>query len=164
MGKCYKLIFRYWMNYGIKPTRYVDLWRRVHRIVKATAPLTMLCWAPNAGNGWPYGVTRDYFTAEEFAIMDTNGNGIMDGGDDPYSPFYPGDEYVDWIGTSNYHFGSVPPYVDNYMPYLGQFEDNLNYIPGDLYHSYSAAKNKVIYNLIFLAICCCRNGCSVSRK
>lgn len=142
------------MNYGIAPTRFVTLWRRVHAIIKATAPLTMLCWAPNAGNGWPYGVDLSYFNDQDRPLVDTNGNGRLDAGDDPYAAFYPGDEYVDWIGTSNYHFGSVPPYTDNFMPYPGQFEENLNYIPGDLYHAYCALKNKV--NICFnTAICCC---------
>lgn len=34
--------------------------------------------------------------------LDTNRNGQLDGGDDPYSPWYPGDDLVDWIGISLY--------------------------------------------------------------
>ena len=53
--------------------------------------------------------------------MDTNKNGVVDTGDgklaevlffskpyfiaDPYGPYYPGDEWVDWVGMSIYHFG-----------------------------------------------------------
>jgi hypothetical protein len=25
--------------------------------------------------------------------------------DDPYTPYWPGDEWVDWIGMSLFHFG-----------------------------------------------------------
>lgn len=73
-------------------------------------------------------------------LMDTNGNGVLDSLDDPYSPFYPGDDYVDWVGTSNYHFGSVPPWLDNVLPYPNEFEVNLNY--GGLYDFYATSKNK----------------------
>lgn len=37
--------------------------------------------------------------------MDTNHNGRLDVGDDPYSPYYPGDEYVDYIATSAFSYG-----------------------------------------------------------
>ena len=29
--------------------------------------------------------------------LDTNGNGRLDNEDDPYSPYYPGDAWVDWV-------------------------------------------------------------------
>ncbi|KAI9016932.1 hypothetical protein BC832DRAFT_543226 [Gaertneriomyces semiglobifer] len=35
--------------------------------------------------------------------MDTNKDGKFDFYDDPYSPYYPGDNYVDWVGLSMYH-------------------------------------------------------------
>lgn len=37
--------------------------------------------------------------------LDTNNNGQLDEGDDPYSPWYPGDDQVDWIGISLYYKG-----------------------------------------------------------
>ena len=27
--------------------------------------------------------------------------------DDPYTPFYPGDQWVDWVGLNVYHMGQV---------------------------------------------------------
>lgn len=27
--------------------------------------------------------------------------------DDPYTPFYPGDQWVDWVGMNQYHMGQV---------------------------------------------------------
>jgi hypothetical protein len=134
------LTFRYWMDYGAQPTRFVPLWRRVYNAVKRDAPMTAMVWAPNAGNGWPWGMTRSRLSPEDFALLDTNGNGELDHLDDPYAAFYPGDEYVDWVGTSNYHFGSVPPWLDNVLPYPGQFIANLNY--GGFYDFYSVSKNK----------------------
>jgi hypothetical protein len=37
--------------------------------------------------------------------LDTNANGYLDQSDDMYSPYYPGNQYVDWVGLSVYHFG-----------------------------------------------------------
>lgn len=42
----------------------------------------------------------------DFKAMDTNGDGLLTMADDMYTPFYPGDEYVDWVGLSIYNFGS----------------------------------------------------------
>jgi hypothetical protein len=80
------------MKFGVQPSKFIPFWRRVYTAVKAVAPNTDLVWAPNAGNNWPWGVQRSQLLPEDFALMDTNGNGVLDGGDDPYSPFYPGGE------------------------------------------------------------------------
>lgn len=42
--------------------------------------------------------------------------------DDPYSPYYPGDEWVDWVGFSIYHYGNEYPWEQNVLPPLGKFE------------------------------------------
>jgi hypothetical protein len=47
--------------------------------------------------------------------MDTNNNNRIDNQDDPYSPYYPGSEYVDWVALSLYWYPdtntgfNVPP-------------------------------------------------------
>ena len=41
-----------------------------------------------------------------FQAMDTNGDGQLTMADDMYTPYYPGDEYVDWVGMSIYNFGT----------------------------------------------------------
>lgn len=71
----------------------------MYTAVKAIAPDAALVWAPNLGNGYPYGETN-VANATELAALDTNGNGQLDTGDDPFGPYYPGDNYVDWIGLS----------------------------------------------------------------
>jgi hypothetical protein len=72
--------------------------------------------------------------------MDTNRNGILDEGDEPYAPFYPGDEYVDWVGTSVYHYGSQWPWLDNVLPRPGQFVEFMN--SGRFYDIYAIQRNK----------------------
>jgi len=51
---------------------------------------------------YPYGQTQDFTTlsAADQTLLDTNNNGVLDAGDDAFSPYYPGDELVDWIGLS----------------------------------------------------------------
>jgi len=45
--------------------------------------------------------------------------------DDPYGPYYPGDEEVDWVGISIYHWGNTYPWGDNEVPEKGKFIDEL---------------------------------------
>jgi hypothetical protein len=42
--------------------------------------------------------------------------------DDCYTPYYPGDEWVDWVGFSIYHYGSEYPWEQNVLPPPGKFE------------------------------------------
>ena len=48
----------------------------------------------------PYGQTAD---PAELPLLDTNRDGRVTEADDPYTPYYPGDEFVDWIGISVYY-------------------------------------------------------------
>jgi hypothetical protein len=41
--------------------------------------------------------------------------------DDPYAPYYPGDDAVDWVGMSVYHWGSSYPWGANALPEPGKF-------------------------------------------
>ena len=52
----------------------------------------------------------------DFLEMDTNNDGVINNLDDPYLPYYPGDQYVDWVALSLYWypdqntgFNTVPP-------------------------------------------------------
>ncbi|KAI8453730.1 glycoside hydrolase superfamily [Phakopsora pachyrhizi] len=90
-----------WFPYGQQPVQYVQLWQTMYRSIKSAAPNTIIIWAPNQGYGYPYGQTAD-ITTEDMSVLDTNKNGRLDAGDDPYAPYYPGDDYVDWIGLSIY--------------------------------------------------------------
>ncbi len=45
----------------------------------------------------------------EWHALDTNDDGWVDMYDDPYTPFYPGDQWVDWVGMNMYHMGQVSP-------------------------------------------------------
>lgn len=67
-----------------------------------------MVWSPNLGSGYPNQATLlPGSDPAEFAALDTNGDGRLTKLDDPYSPFYPGDDYVDWIGISVYDYGRL---------------------------------------------------------
>jgi hypothetical protein len=38
-----------------------------------------------------------------------------------YAPYYPGDDAVDWVGMSIYHWGSAHPWGENELPEEGKF-------------------------------------------
>jgi hypothetical protein len=63
--------------------------------------------------------------------------------DDPYDPYYPGDEFVDWIGLSVYTFGSSFPWSDNIIAPAGKAEEVINH--RDYYQKYAVQKNKPFF-------------------
>lgn len=61
-----------WQAYSGDPRAYIDKWRLVHRVMKAAAPNVAMVWCP--------------FATPRATIAD----------------YYPGDEYVDWVGVNIY--------------------------------------------------------------
>ena len=129
-----------WNYWGQQPSQFIALWRRMFTALRREAKDTALVWAPSSGNGYPYGNPTP--SAADLALMDTNKNGRVDGGDDPYSPYYPGDEFVDWIGVSVYHYGRQFPWVDNVEATPGKFFEILN--TGGFYDVYAKQRNKPV--------------------
>lgn len=91
-----------WMQYGQQPTAFIESWTSMYNAVKAVAPDTIMVWAPNTPQGYPYGQQQNFYTLStaDQDLLDTNKNGQLDAGDDALSPYYPGDNLVDWIGIS----------------------------------------------------------------
>lgn len=68
-----------------------------------------MIWAPNTPQGYPYGQQLDQGNnAADAAALDTNNDGQLTAADDALSPYYPGDDVVDWIGLSLYYKGGHP--------------------------------------------------------
>jgi len=61
-----------WVRYSGDPAKYVEKWRLVHRVMREEAPNVAMVWVPN----------------------------VMP--EEPIPAFYPGDEYVDWVGVNFY--------------------------------------------------------------
>lgn len=96
-----------WNPYGQRPIAYKQAWISLTNAIRNQTNMTAMLWAPNMGQGYPY--TSNSQTpvkgTAEFNALDTNKNGLLETGDDPYTPFYPGSDYVDWVGLSIYWFG-----------------------------------------------------------
>jgi hypothetical protein len=112
-----------WYAWGQQPQAYVASFRAVATAIHAGAPLTAMVWAPNYGGGYPFGGGK--YEAPKGsaarAALDTNRDGVLDQRDDPYTPFYPGDAAVDWVGISLYHWGAHYPWGANSVPEKGKF-------------------------------------------
>ncbi|GAA5954071.1 hypothetical protein JCM21900_005398 [Sporobolomyces salmonicolor] len=97
-----------WMTYGMQPTEFNTSWHSMYNLVKAVAPETIMVWAPNTPQGYPYGQGGSQYTAlsaADQAALDTNHDGQLTGADDAFSPYWPGTDVVDWIGLSIYYKG-----------------------------------------------------------
>jgi hypothetical protein len=115
-----------------------------------------MVWAPNYGGGYPFigGTYAAKPGTQAFATLDTDGSGALTMADDPYTPYYPGDGYVDWVGLTAYHFGHAWPWGENEVPEagkLGQFlrgtytgngkYENQSAVP-DFYGTFAVGKAK----------------------
>ena len=112
-----------WYAWSQQPTAYIDAFRTIAKAVHAMAPLTGMLWAPNNGDGYPFssGAFRAVPTQPDFALLDTDGDGALTERDDPYAPYYPGDDVVDWVGMSLYHWGAAYPWGENEIPEPNKF-------------------------------------------
>ncbi|KAK4699021.1 hypothetical protein P7C70_g7244, partial [Phenoliferia sp. Uapishka_3] len=140
----------YWnVLYGMRPVEFKASWAVLHAAVTALAPETIFVWAPNTPQGYPYGqsFTQIPSSAADIAALDTNGDGTLDAADDAFSPYYPGDDLVDWIGISLYYKGSENSDIINAAQnsgYCSQAINGTNPATGDAisnwYQTYCAEK------------------------
>jgi len=116
-----------WYPWAQRPSAYIAAFRRVAAAVHQRSPSSAMLWAPNQGAGYPFkGGTYAASPGSADAIaLDTNGDGKVDAADDPYAPYYPGDDAVDWIGVSLYHWGLAYPWGENELPRPRTFEELL---------------------------------------
>ncbi len=116
-----------WYPWGHQPAAYVEMFRTVAAAVHERAPGSAMMWAPNYGGGYPFGGGQ--FEAAPGsaarAALDTDGDGALTSSDDPYAPYYPGDDAVDWVGMSLYHWGAAYPWGENELPEPGKFAAQL---------------------------------------
>jgi hypothetical protein len=111
-----------WYAWGQQPAAYIEAYRRVADAVH-TIPNAATIWAPNYGAGYPFrgGAFEGKPDTPDFAALDTDTDGTLTVADDPYAPYYPGDDAVDWVGMSLYHWGNVHPWGENEVPEDGAF-------------------------------------------
>ncbi|KAJ3056910.1 hypothetical protein HK102_011136, partial [Quaeritorhiza haematococci] len=138
-----------WFAYGNQPVRFLEVWRRMAGILRGgieSGAMTALVWAPHVGLGYPFGNASVGVGSAEYSALDTNGDGVLDARDDPYSPWYPGDELVDWVGLSIYHISSQFPHDANRPAPPTKFIDSItnsnNATFANFYKIYSEQKAK----------------------
>ncbi|KAJ3108537.1 hypothetical protein HDU97_000819 [Phlyctochytrium planicorne] len=142
-----------------RPNRFKTEWKRIYDAVKAKGAKVDFVWSPNYGVSYPFGSPgvatapgSANADATEYKALDTNGDNIVDGKDDAFSPFYPGDEYVDWVGLSVYwkcvllHFSFDEDFGnlgENRPPSGGEFDNYMVAENGvNFYDVYAKAKSK----------------------
>jgi hypothetical protein len=116
-----------WYAWSQQPKAYIAAFRKVADAVHGDAPGSSMMWAPNYGGGYPFTGGKHGAKAgtADFLLLDTNDDGVLTMADDPYAPYYPGDEAVDWVGMSLYHWGAAHPWGENEVPEPGKFTDQL---------------------------------------
>ncbi|KAJ3052461.1 hypothetical protein HK097_006227 [Rhizophlyctis rosea] len=99
--------------------------------------MNAMVWSPNIGEAYPWGenTANTKPVTPETATLDTNGDGLISGTDDPYMPYWPGPEYVDWVGFSLYQYDHTgepgrqtiarPGFVDFTNPLTGVDSKNV---------------------------------------
>jgi hypothetical protein len=107
-----------WYAWSQQPTLYVQKFQQFAEIMHQRAPNAAMAWTPNQGWGYPwpdhaYSITQ---TDPDFATLDTNGDGVLTESDDPYTPYYPGDDFVDWVGLCFYHWDNAAELGINEVP------------------------------------------------
>ncbi|KAJ3126616.1 hypothetical protein HK098_007371 [Nowakowskiella sp. JEL0407] len=117
-----------WYIYGMQPTKFKAFYRNVYNTVKRKAPFAKFIFAPMEGNGYPWSGWQPktaQMSSDDTILLDTNRDGKVLEGDNPYNPFYPGDNIVDWFGISLYWKGDYPYNVNQKCP-ATFFSDKLN--------------------------------------
>lgn len=145
-----------WQPWSQQPAQYIAAFRTLADAVHTGAPGSAMMWAPSYGGGYPYpgGQFEAKAGTPEFTALDTDADGVLTTSDDPYAPYYPGDDAVDWAGMSLYHWGTVYPWGDNELPEANKFADQLtgNYVGDspddallpDFYQVYGVAHGKPV--------------------
>lgn len=116
-----------WYSWSQQPEEYITAFRTLAASVHRHAPGSAMMWAPNYGGGYSFagGQYEAKAGTPAFAALDTNADGVLTMNDDAYAPYYPGDESVDWVGMSLYHWGSKYPWSENELPEATKFAEQL---------------------------------------
>jgi hypothetical protein len=133
-----------WTPWGQQAAAFVQAFRTVADAVHGSGSDAAMVWSPAYGAGYPFGAAFgavDASGTRAIEELDTDGNGRVNLEDDPYRPYYPGDDVVDWVGLNTSHFGLEQDLVDGRpaQEYLGEdvapdqdFGENVLPEPGKL--------------------------------
>lgn len=116
-----------WYPWSQQPARYIEAFRTLAGAVHTLAPGSAMMWAPNYGGGDQLGGGQYEVQpgTADFTSLDTDADGALTMSDDAYAPYYPGDDAVDWVGMSLYHWGGEYPWGENELPEPNKFANQL---------------------------------------
>lgn len=109
-----------WYPWGQQPELYREKFREFAKIMRERAPQVSMAWTPNQEFGYP-------FPGLAYANSSLDPNA-------PYLPYYPGDDVVDIVGISLYHWGvdakgktghNTAPSSDEWEVGLRMFHDTI---------------------------------------
>ncbi|TPX33036.1 mannan endo-1,4-beta-mannosidase [Synchytrium microbalum] len=110
-----------WYPYGQKPSLYIPFFRKIVIAVRKVAPLVAFVWSPTVRGLESFPAQNAVPGTLDFTLQDTNNDGVVNSFDDPYSCYYPGDAYVDWVGLTLKYLPPQQPYVVNTAPSIQTF-------------------------------------------
>lgn len=123
-----------WTAWGQQPERYRDAYRTVAEQMKLATDAAQMSWDPAYGAGYPFGDAEGFIDGSRsrpLDELDTDGDGVVDDLDDPYGPYWPGDDVVDRVGLVAYRFGDARPFGNDDLPsggeLRGRLEESLGY-------------------------------------
>lgn len=114
-----------WYVWGQRPTLFKAKFRLLAEKLQALTSRTAMIWAPNYGIGYPFGTAIPTYGSSDFLALDTNRDGRISDRDDMYEPYYPGNDVVDWVGMTLYHWGIDFPWLENEVPPTNSFVKSL---------------------------------------
>jgi hypothetical protein len=134
-----------WVGWGQQPSLYRTAFRAVADAVHARMANAVMVWSPAWGGDYPFQPERTAET-EQLRDLDSDGNGLVNSLDDPYEPYYPGSDAVDWVGLSVYHDDTAGGEAVNSLPTPTEFLDRLGSSTADadagFYDRYSVTEGK----------------------
>ncbi|MFJ5957482.1 OpgC domain-containing protein [Paenarthrobacter sp. NPDC092416] len=139
-----------WVRWGQEPEAYRAAFGTVASALRANLTDPVMVWSPTAEKDYPFReATSTPPKGVPLGSVDTSGNGIWDQDDSAFSPYYPGDEAVDWVGLSVYHDSTGAGTASNTVPTTGEFNDALHASGAgtsseDFYANYGEARSKPI--------------------
>eukprot|EP00889_Picochlorum_renovo_P005045 jgi/Picre1/32075/NNA_007423.t1 len=120
-----------WFPWAQSPTEYIQAFRLISDALRSGTEYATMMWAPVVGQGYPYPAGQyaqqcdKGSTSRDCKLLDTNGDSEFTYLDDMYSPYWPGDLYVDWIGAALSWWGKAYPWGENEIPGDEYFYDSL---------------------------------------
>jgi hypothetical protein len=136
-----------WTTWGQQPKAYRAAFRTVAKQVHRATPDAAMLWTVAYGAGYPFGKAYGAVRGSGprvAAQLDTSGDGRVTALDDPYGPYYPGADAVDWVGMTMYHFGRQKDFGDGMRPEGGEVEARLSETYG--YGSDAPAEREPFYD------------------